>query len=69
MKRGKISSHEAKAKPEALVIRARINSGEPESIRVLRSIKAPELGQIFEACPRAFARTFFKRLFALNLSH
>jgi hypothetical protein len=63
MKRGNVSSHETKTKPEALIIRARINSGEPEPIRVLRSFKAPELDQIFRGVPTRFRTNLFQKAF------
>ena len=61
MKRGKVSSHETKTKPEALIIRARINSGAPEPIRVLRSTKEPELGEIFRGGPKRFKTNLFQK--------
>src|SRR5258708_30441105 len=61
MKHGKVSSHEAKTKPEALIIRARINSGAPEPIRVLRSTKEPELGDIFRGVPKRFKTNLFQK--------
>jgi len=61
MKRGKISSHEAKSKLEALIIRARINSGEPEPIRMLKSSKEPELGEIFRGMPSRFKTNLFQK--------
>jgi hypothetical protein len=61
MKRGKIISHEDKTKPEALVIRARINSGEPEPIRVLRSSKEPELSDVFRGVPTRFRTNLFQK--------
>jgi hypothetical protein len=61
MRRRPISSHDTKAKPEALIIRARINSGEPEPIRVLRSTKEPELGQIFRGVPTRFKTNLFQK--------
>jgi hypothetical protein len=63
MKRGKVSKDGTKAKPEALVIRARINSGEPERIRMLRSSKEPELGQIFRGVPIRFSTNLFQKAF------
>jgi hypothetical protein len=50
-------------KPAALIIRARINSGKPESIRVLRSTKAPELDQIFRGVPTRFETNLFQKVF------
>ena len=50
-----------KSKQEPLVIRARINSGEPESIRVLHSNKAPELSQIFRGVPIRFSTNLFQK--------
>jgi hypothetical protein len=61
MKRSKIISHEANTKPEALVIRARINSGKPEPIRVLRSTKEPELGEVFRGVPTRFRTNLFQK--------
>jgi hypothetical protein len=61
MKRDKISSLEAKTKPEALIIRARINSGQPEPIRMLRSSKEPELGEVFRGVPTRFRTNFFQK--------
>ena len=66
VKRGNLS-RETKSKPEPLIIRARINGSEPEPIRVLRSIKEPELGQIFRGVPIRFRTNLFKRLCALSL--
>ena len=61
MKRGTASSSKAKAKPEALVIRARINSGQPEPIRMLRSSKEPELGEVFRGVPTRFRTNLFQK--------
>jgi hypothetical protein len=61
MKRGKISSHDTKTKLEALIIRARINSGEPEPIRMLKSSKEPELGDIFRGVPTRFKTNLFQK--------
>jgi hypothetical protein len=61
MKRGNVSSHKAKSRPDALIIRARINSGEPEPIRMLRSSKEPELGQIFRGVPTRFSTNLFQK--------
>jgi hypothetical protein len=61
MKRGKISSHEAETKPEALVIRARINGGQPEPIRMLRSTKEPKLGEVFRGVPTRFRTNLFQK--------
>ena len=61
MKRGNVSSRETKTKPDPLIIRARINRGEPEAIRVLRSIRAPELGQIFRGVPTRFRTNLFQK--------
>jgi len=61
MKRGNVSNHETKTKPEPLVIRARINGGQPEPIRVLRSIKAPELGEVFCGVPTRFKTNLFQK--------
>ncbi len=63
MKRGSISSHETKTKPEPLIIRARINSGQPEPIRVLHSAKAPELDAIFRGVPMRFRTNLFQKAF------
>lgn len=60
MKRGNVSSHETKTKPKPLIIRARINGGAPEPIRVLRSDKAPELDQIFRGVPTRFRTNLFQ---------
>ena len=59
MKRGNLSSRETK--PEPLIIRARINGGKPEPIRVLRSTKEPELGQIFRGVPSRFGTNVFQK--------
>ena len=61
MKRGNASSHETKIKPEALIIRARINSGQPEPIRMLRSSKEPELGEVFRGVPTRFRTNLFQK--------
>ena len=61
MKSGNVSSHTAKNRPDALIIRARINSGEPEPIRMLRSTKEPELGQIFRGVPTRFSTNLFQK--------
>ena len=61
MKRGNVSSHETKTKPEPLIIRARINGGEPEPVRVLRSTKAPELSEVFRAVPTRFRTNLFQK--------
>ena len=61
MKRGNVSSRETKTKPEPLIIRARINSGEPEPIRMLRSIKAPEIDEIFRGVPTRFRTNLFQK--------
>jgi hypothetical protein len=61
MKRGNVSSRETKTKPEPLIIRARINSGQPEPIRVLRSAKAPELDAIFRGVPTRFRTNLFQK--------
>ncbi len=61
MKRGKVSSHETKTKLEALIIRARINSGESEPIRMLKSSKEPELGEIFRGVPTRFKTNLFQK--------
>jgi len=59
MKRGNLSSRESK--PEPVIIRARINGGEPEPIRVLRSTKEPELGQVFRGVPSRFGTNLFQK--------
>ena len=61
MKRGSVSTRETKTKPEPLIIRARINSGEPEPIRMLRSIKAPEVDEIFRGVPKRFHTNLFQK--------
>jgi len=61
MKQGNVRSHKAKSRPDALIIRARINSGEPEPIRMLRSSKEPELGQIFRGVPTRFRTNLFQK--------
>jgi hypothetical protein len=65
MKRG-TNSREAKAKPEALIIRARINSGEPELIRVLRLTEGPELGEVFRGVPTRFKTNLFQKTFRVE---
>ena len=62
MKRGNVSSHETKSKPDALIIRARINGGKPEPIRMLQSSKEPELGQIFRGVPTRFRTNLFQKV-------
>jgi hypothetical protein len=66
VKRGKVSSREIKSKPDALIIRARINGGEPELIRVLRSTKVPELGQIFRGVPTRFSTNAFQKILRVD---
>lgn len=66
MKRGNASSHETKTKPEALIIRARINGGKPEPIRMLHSSKEPELGQIFRGVPTRFRTNLFQKTFRVE---
>ena len=61
MKRGTVSRGEAKAKPAPLIIRARINGGVPEPIRVLRSTEAPELGEVFRGVPIRFKTNLFQK--------
>jgi len=61
VKRGNVGTREAKTKPEPLIIRARINSGEPEPIRMLRSIKAPEIDEIFRDVPKRFHTNLFQK--------
>jgi len=61
MKRRKVSSRETKTKPEPLIIRARINSGEPEPIRMLHANKAPELDEIFRGVPKRFRTNLFQK--------
>lgn len=61
MKRGNVSSRETKSKPDSLIIRARINGGQPEPIRMLRSSKAPELGEIFRGVPTRFKTNLFQK--------
>ena len=61
MKRGNISSRETNTKPEALIIRARVNGGKPEPIRVLRSTKDPELGEVFRGVPTRFKTNLFQK--------
>lgn len=69
MKRARVSNDESKTKPEPLVISARINSGKPESIRVLRSTKEPALGDVFRGVPVRFSTNLFqKTLRVLNIS-
>ncbi len=53
---------DSKSRPEPLIIRARINGGEPEPIRVLRSTKEPELGQIFRGVPTRFSTNLFQKI-------
>ena len=62
MKRGNVGTREAKTKPEPLIIRARINSGEPEPIRMLRSTKAPELDEVFRGVPKRFHTNLFQKI-------
>jgi hypothetical protein len=66
MKRGNITSHETKSKPEPLIIRARINSGKPEPIRVLHSTKLPELGHTFQGVPTRFTTNLFRKTFRVE---
>lgn len=66
MKRGNSSSRETNTKPEALVIRARINGGKPEPIRVLHSTKGPELGEVFRGVPTRFKTNLFQKTFRVE---
>ena len=66
MKRGNVSSHEIKTRPEPLIIRARINSGEPELIRVLRLTEDPELGEVFRGVPTRFRTNLFQKTFRVE---
>jgi hypothetical protein len=66
MKRAKVSKDETKTKPEALTIRARINGGGPEPIRVLRSTEDPELGEIFQGVPTRFKTNLFRKTFRVE---
>jgi hypothetical protein len=66
MKRGNTSSRDAKTKPEPLVIRVRINGGKPEPIRVLRSIKNPELDEVFRGVPTRFKTNLFQKTFRVE---
>ena len=61
MKRGNVGTREAKTKPEPLIIRARINSGEPEPIRMLHANKAPGLDEIFRGVPKRFHTNLFQK--------
>lgn len=65
MKRRSISRDETKTKPvpkpEPLIISARINSGKPEPIRVLRSTKEPELDEVFRGVPTRFRTNLFQK--------
>ena len=61
MKRGNVSSRETKTKPDPLIIRVRINGGEPEPVRVLRSAKAPELDEIFRGVSTRFRTNLFQK--------
>jgi len=66
VKRGNVSSRETKSKPDPLVIRARINSGEPELIRVLRLTEDPELGEVFRGVPTRFKTNLFQKTFRVE---
>ena len=61
MKRGKGNKDEPKTKPDPLIIRARINGGKPEPIRMLNASKAPELGEIFRGVPTRFKTNLFQK--------
>jgi hypothetical protein len=61
VKRGSVGSREIKTKPEPPIISARINSGEPEPIRVLHSAKVPELDAIFRGVPTRFRTNLFQK--------
>jgi hypothetical protein len=63
VKRGNIRNGETKTRPEPLIIRARINSGGPEPIRVLRSTEAPKLDEIFRGVPTRFRTNLFQKVF------
>jgi hypothetical protein len=66
MKRGNTSSREAKTKTEALIVRARINGGDPEPIRVLRLTEDPELGEVFRGVPTRFKTNLFQKTFRVE---
>jgi hypothetical protein len=61
VKRGNVSGRETKTKPDPLIIRARINGGKPEPIRMLRSSQAPELGDTFRGVPTRFKTNLFQK--------
>src|SRR6266478_5352949 len=66
MKPGKVSKDETKTKPDPIIIRARINSGNPEPIRMLQASKEPELGEIFRAVPTRFKTNLFRKTFRVE---
>ena len=66
MKRGKVSKGETETKPDPLIIRARINSGKPEPIRMLQASKEPELGEIFRGVPARFKTNLFRKTFRVE---
>jgi hypothetical protein len=66
MKRAKVSKDETKTKPDPIIIRARINSGNPEPIRMLQASKEPELGEIFRGVPSRFKTNLFRKTFRVE---
>jgi hypothetical protein len=63
MKRGKVSSRETKSRLKPVIIRASVNGGQPEAIRVLKLERAPEDGESFQGVPSRFSNNFFKKTF------
>jgi hypothetical protein len=70
MKRGNVSSRESKSKPDPIIIRARVNDTKPEPVRVLRSNRAPEIGDSFRGVPTRHGskNTFQKTLRVLDIT-
>jgi hypothetical protein len=61
MKRDNVSEDETTTKPDALIIRARINGGEPEPIRMVKSSREPGLDEIFRGVPTRFKTNLFQK--------
>src|SRR5260370_3497723 len=66
MKQAKVSKDGTKTKSDPNIIRARINSGNPEPIRMLQGSKEPELGEIFRGVPTRFETNLFRKTFRVE---
>jgi hypothetical protein len=64
--KAKVSKDETKTKPDPIIIRVRINSGNPEPIRMLQASKEPELGEIFRGVPTRFKTNLFRKTFRVE---